>query len=95
MKIEKRSFDATDNEVIIEIYRVVRLLISVRITPYLSKVKTELRCSEADLIALLHRHRQYFTIKHDSKGKPAIVITPLLDGAIKTSLASQARRTNI
>lgn len=95
MKIEKRRFDATDNEVIIEIYRVVRVLLSVRIAPYISKIKTELKCSEADLIAFLNRHRQYFTIELDSKGKPGIVITPHLEGAIKTSPASQAQRANV
>lgn len=94
MKIEKRRFDATDNEAIVEIYRIVKLLVSARIAPYITKVKTELKCSEADLIALLNRHREYFTIEHDSKGKPGIVITPHLEGAIKTSLARQVQRSN-
>lgn len=95
MKIEKRRFDATDNEVIVEIYRVVKLLVSARIVPYISKVKAELKCSEADLIAFLNRHRLYFAIEHDKKGKPGIVITSQLEGAIATSLASLARHANV
>lgn len=39
---------------------------------HISKVKSELKCSEADLVGFLNNYKTKFQIVHDNKGKPGI-----------------------
>lgn len=78
MKIEKRQFDATDDQVIVEIYRIITVLSRAGIIPYISKIKSELKCSEADIVNFLLNYQNLFEIVHD-KGKTAVKATGNLE----------------
>jgi hypothetical protein len=71
MKIQTRNFDATDDEVFDEVYRIICTLILPEFNkaPLFSKIKTELKCSEVDLLGFLSKHSKEFKVIDQIKNK--------------------------
>jgi len=55
VKIVKRSFEATNDDVVAEVLRISMSLILGGVEPTLTKIKQDLKCSEADLLPIIQR----------------------------------------
>ena len=86
MKIEKRKFEASDKEVALEILKLCKLHDDAGIESTVSKVKSELKCTEGDLLSFIER-TNFFHISTASnrRGTTKQSVRPSAEFSVTTS----------